>query len=155
MLGMTVIAYDPSISAELIQAGVESVSLDDIFKRSDFITVHTPKTKQTTNLICSETLKNCKKGVRIINVARGGIVHEADLLEALNAGHVAGAALDVFTKEPPPPELASLCSHPAVICTPHLGASTAEAQINVARDIAIQMADALEGKSYVGVVNKS
>lgn len=155
MLGMTVIAYDPNISTELTQAGVESVSLDDIFKRSDFITVHTPKTKQTTNLICSETLKKCKKGVRIINVARGGIIHEADLLEALNAGHVAGAALDVFTKEPPPPELASLCSHPNVICTPHLGASTAEAQINVARDIAIQMADALEGKSYVGVVNKS
>jgi D-3-phosphoglycerate dehydrogenase len=155
MLGMTVIAYDPSISAELIQVGIESVSLDDIFKRSDFITVHTPKTKQTTNLICTETLKKCKKGVRIINVARGGIVHEVDLLIALNAGHVAGAALDVFTKEPPPPELASLCNHPAVICTPHLGASTTEAQINVARDIAIQMADALEGKAYVGVVNKS
>ena len=153
-LGMTVIGYDPVMSADAIaNKDIKPVSLEDIFTRSDYITIHAPKTKDTTNLICSATLAKCKKGVRIINVARGGIINEGDLLEAVNSGQVAGAALDVFSKEPPPPELANLYTHPAIICTPHLGASTAEAQINVARDIAVQMADAFEGKGYNGIVN--
>jgi len=155
-LGMDVIGYDPLMSAEaMTKSGIVPVSLDDIYTRSDFITIHTPKTKDTTNLICASTLAKCKKGVCIINVARGGIVNECDLLEALNSGHVAGAALDVFSKEPPPPEMAELRGHPLVICTPHLGASTLEAQINVARDIASQMADVFEGKAYNGIVNPS
>jgi len=94
-------------------------------------------------------------GVRIVNVARGGIVNESDLLEGLKSGKVGGAALDVFSAEPPPPGLAELLAHPAVIATPHLGASTTEAQLNVARDIAVQMADALDNKAFVGVVNAS
>ena len=153
-IGMTVIGYDPVMSPDAIaNKDIEPVSLEDVFARSDYITIHAPKTKETTNLICSATLAKCKKGVRIINVARGGIINEGDLLQAVNSGHVAGAALDVFSKEPLPPDLANLYTHPAIICTPHLGASTVEAQINVARDIALQMADTFEGKGYNGVVN--
>ena len=152
--GMTAIGYDPIMSADAAtKAGITPVTLDELFARADYITVHTPKTAETTNLICAATLAKCKTGVRIINVARGGIVHEGDLLAALNSGKVAGAALDVFSSEPPPPEASALLAHPAVICTPHLGASTAEAQLNVAHDIAVQMADALESKAYAGVVN--
>ena len=152
--GMTTIGYDPILSAEMAtKAGIRPVSLDELYAKADFITLHVPKTAETTNLICAATLAKCKKGVRIVNVARGGVVSEADLLVALNEGKVAGAALDVFSSEPPPPSAAALLAHPNVICTPHLGASTSEAQVNVARDIASQMADALEKRAFVGVVN--
>jgi D-3-phosphoglycerate dehydrogenase len=152
--GMTTVGYDPILSAEAAtKAGILPVSLDELYAKADFITLHVPKTAETTNLICAATLAKCKRGVRIVNVARGGVVSEADLLEALNEGKVAGAALDVFSSEPPPASAAALLAHPSVICTPHLGASTAEAQVNVARDIASQMADALEKKAFVGVVN--
>lgn len=155
-LGMQVVGYDPIFSTEsTLKAGITPVSLDELYSRSDIITLHVPKTKETSNLINKTTLAKCKKGVLVINVARGGVINEADLLEALVSGHCGGAALDVFSSEPPPPSAAALLAHPNVICTPHLGASTAEAQINVAKDIAIQMADAIEKKAFVGVVNAS
>lgn len=121
------------------QAGITPVSLDELWARSDIITLHAPRTPETSNLINKDTLAKCKTGVKIVNVARGGIVHEGDLLEALNSGKVAGAALDVFSSEPPTEAAKPLLAHPAVICTPHLGASTTEAQVNVAKDIAAQV----------------
>ena len=151
--GMHTIGYDPIMAPDVAaRAGVTSVSLDELFARSDYITLHTPKTPETTNLICKATLAKCKAGVRIVNVARGGIVHEADLLDALNSGKVSAAALDVYSSEPPPEAAKALLQHPAVICTPHLGASTSEAQLNVAHDIAVQMADALDDKAFVGAL---
>jgi D-3-phosphoglycerate dehydrogenase len=152
--GMVAVGYDPVMAPDVAaKAGIQPVSLDELYARSDYITIHTPKTPDTTDLINATTLAKCKQGVRIINVARGGIINEADLLAGLNSGKVAGAALDVFSKEPPPAAAAPLLAHPNVICTPHLGASTTEAQVNVARDIAVQMADALDNKAFVGVVN--
>lgn len=153
---MKTIGYDPVMSAEDFNSipGVKQVELEEIWKQSDFITVHTPLTSQTTNLIGESTLTKCKKGVRIINCARGGIVDEAALLRALESGQVAGAALDVFTSEPPKEAgLKALIAHPRLIGTPHLGASTDEAQINVARDIATQMCDVFDQKDFVGIVN--
>ncbi len=141
-LQMNVIGYDPYLSDEKArQLGIEKVSLDEIFERSDFITLHTPLTDDTRNLINKDTIAKMKDGVRIINCARGGIVNEKDLYEALEAGKVAGAALDVFEKEPP--EDLTLVKHPKVICTPHLGASTREAQENVAVAVAEQIIDYL------------
>lgn len=141
-LGMNVIGYDPFLSDEKArQLGLEKVSLDELFERSDFITLHTPLTDETRNLINKETIAKMKDGVRIINCARGGIVNEKDLYEALESGKVAGAALDVFEKEPP--EDLTLVRHPKVICTPHLGASTKEAQENVAVAVAEQIIDYL------------
>ena len=155
-LGMIPIGYDPVVSAEAaLKAGIIPVSLEELYTKSDIITLHVPKTKETSNLINKVTLSKCKKGVLIVNVARGGVINEVDLLEALVSGHCGGAALDVFSSEPPPPSSSLLLAHPNVICTPHLGASTAEAQINVAKDIAIQMVDAIEKKAFVGVVNAS
>ena len=155
-LGMIPIGYDPVVSAEAaLKAGIIPVSLEELYAKSDIITLHVPKTKETSNLINKVTLSKCKKGVLIVNVARGGVINEVDLLEALVSGHCGGAALDVFSSEPPPPSSSLLLAHPNVICTPHLGASTAEAQINVAKDIAIQMVDAIEKKAFVGVVNAS
>ncbi|KAA0152752.1 hypothetical protein FNF29_03641 [Cafeteria roenbergensis] len=154
--GMTVIGFDPVMSKEAAEAaGIASVPLSAIWERSDFISLHTPLTSETRDLVNAETLKQCKDGVRIVNCARGGIVNEADLLAALDSGKCAGAALDVFRSEPPPPESAALVAHPSVISTPHLGASTKEAQLAVARDVAIQIADALDGTKFVGVVNAS
>jgi D-3-phosphoglycerate dehydrogenase / 2-oxoglutarate reductase len=149
--GMVAIGYDPIMAPDVAaKAGITPVALEELFARADYITLHTPKTPETTNLISKTTLAKCKTGVRIVNVARGGIVHEQDLLDALNSGKVAAAALDVFSTEPPPEAAKALLQHPNVICTPHLGASTTEAQLNVARDIAIQMADALENKAFNG-----
>ncbi|MBI2988066.1 MAG: phosphoglycerate dehydrogenase [Deltaproteobacteria bacterium] len=142
-LRMKVIAHDPFVSPEnAARLGVEPVGLEEIFKRSDFITVHVPLTNETRGLINREAFAKMKKGVRIINCARGGIVDEKDLAEALKEGNVAGAALDVYVDEPPPPD------HPffkmeQVITTPHLGASTDEAQLNVAIAVAEQMVDFL------------
>ena len=120
---MKVIAYDPFLSHErAIDLGVEKVELDDLFKRADFITLHTPLTDKTRNIIDAAALKKMKKGVRIVNCARGGLVDEAAIAEALTAGHVAGAAFDVFVEEPATDN--PLFSLPNVVCTPHLGAST-------------------------------
>ena len=154
-LGMKTIAFDPVVSVDTASAmGIEKATLDQIWAQSDFITVHTPLNDATKNLICAATLKKCKQGVFIINAARGGIINEADLLASLKAGHVRGAAIDVYESEPPTSAVTKeLIAHPAVVCTPHLGASTEEAQKKVAREIAAQMSDAFEGKAFVGVVN--
>ncbi len=151
-LGMTVIAFDPIHSSEsAAKLGIELVNLDQIFKRSDFISIHSPLTAETKDLINEKTLSRCKQGVRIINCARGGIVNEHDLLRALENGHVAGAALDVFQEEPPRDR--SLILHPHVVATPHLGASTEEAQEKVALQIAHQIADFLKERGVTGAVN--
>ncbi|TAJ97928.1 phosphoglycerate dehydrogenase [bacterium] len=142
-LRMKVVAHDPFISSEnAARLGVELVSLEEIFKRSDFITVHVPLTNETRGLINRKAFAKMKKGVRIINCARGGIVDEKDLAEALKEGKVAGAALDVFVDEPPPPDH-PLLKMEQVVTTPHLGASTDEAQLNVAIAVAEQMVDFL------------
>lgn len=151
-LEMVVIAYDPFLSDDKAKAsGIEKVSLDELFSRSDFITIHTPLTPETKNLINSETIGKMKKEVRIINCARGGIINEKDMYEALKSGRVAGAALDVFEKEPP--EDFSLIGLDNVICTPHLGAATEEAQENVAIAVAEQIADYLVRGTIRNAVN--
>jgi len=153
-LGMTVIGYDPVMATdEMTELGIAKVDLEGIWKRADFITLHTPLTPETTNLLNDDTLALCKPGVRIVNCARGGIVDEAALLRALDSGKVAGAALDVYSSEPPKDNLKPLIQHPRLVCTPHLGASTEEAQINVARDIAQQMCDVFDQRDFYGVVN--
>lgn len=150
--GMTTIGYDPMIPAHVTaEWGVESMSLEELWPRADYITVHTPLLPHTRNLIGSEVLSKCKRGVRIVNVARGGIVDEAALLVALEDGRCGGAGLDVFLEEPPTD--LTLCQHPKVICTPHLGANTKEAQRRVACEIAQQMVDMMQGKPLVGVIN--
>ncbi|HOS98529.1 MAG TPA: hydroxyacid dehydrogenase, partial [Deltaproteobacteria bacterium] len=141
-LKMNVIAYDPFITKELAESqGIELTDLDTLYARSDYITVHTPKSKETMGLIGREAFARMKKGVFLINCARGGIVDEQALLEALDSGKVDGAAIDVFEKEPP--EDWTLAKHPKVVATPHLGASTLEAQENVALAIAEQIVDYL------------
>ncbi len=150
--GMRVIGYDPVLSADVAsKLNIELVSLEQLFRRSDFITVHTPLTKETKGLLNDDTLAKCKRGVRLVNCARGGIIDEQALLRALQSGHVAGAALDVFEEEPP--KNTALLQHPRVVVTPHLGASTEEAQEKVAIQIAHQIADALHERGYVGLVN--
>jgi len=141
-LKMNVIAYDPFISPEKANIlGIEIVTLDELYRRSDFITVHAPLTNETRNLINAESFKKMKDKVLIVNCARGGIINEKDLADAIKSGKVAGAAFDVFVKEPP--EDYCLIELDQVICTPHLGASTEEAQENVAIAIAEQMVDYL------------
>ena len=150
--GMTTIGYDPVLAADVAgKMNVELVPLEEIFRRSDFITVHTPLNNETRGLLNEETIAKCKKGVRLINCARGGIIDEAALLKALDSGHVAGAAIDVYTEEPP--KDFTLVKHPKVVATPHLGASTEEAQEKVAIQIAEQIADALKDRGIVGAVN--
>ena len=137
-LKMKVIAYDPFLTPERAQTmGVEKVELDELFKRADFITLHTPLIDATRNIIFADAIAKMKDGVRIINCARGGLVDEAALYEALKSGKVAGAAFDVFLEEPA--ENNPLFELPNVICTPHLGASTTEAQENVALQVAEQI----------------
>jgi D-3-phosphoglycerate dehydrogenase len=151
-LGMNVIGYDPYLSDENAkEMGIEKVELPALFKRSDFITLHTPITADTKNLICKKTIQDMKDGVRIINCARGGIVNEADLYEALKSGKVSGAALDVFEKEPPGDS--PLLTLDNMICTPHLGAATEEAQENVAVAIAEQVVDYLVNGVIRNAVN--
>jgi D-3-phosphoglycerate dehydrogenase len=151
-LKMTVIAYDPFLSPErALDIGVEKVELDDLLARADFITLHTPLTEKTRNIIDARALGLTKKGVRIVNCARGGLVDEAALRAALDAGHVAGAACDVFTEEPATKNV--LFGHPNVVCTPHLGASTTEAQENVALQVAEQMSDYLLRGAITNAVN--
>lgn len=140
-LGMRVIAYDLYVSKEFAESkGIELVDFDTLLKESDFIAIHVPLVKDTRNMINKDTIAKMKKGVIIINVARGPIVNEKDLLEALEGGHVACAALDVFDPEPPPADNPLVLSDKTV-CTPHLGASTKEAQDKVAIDIANQIVD--------------
>jgi D-3-phosphoglycerate dehydrogenase len=141
-LKMKVIAYDPYLlPGRAIEIGVEKVELDDVFRRADFVTLHTPLTERTRNLIDAAAIAKMKKGVRIINCARGGLLSEDALYDALKSGHVAGAALDVFEAEPATHHKLFGCEN--VVATPHLGASTTEAQENVAIQIAEQMADYL------------
>jgi D-3-phosphoglycerate dehydrogenase / 2-oxoglutarate reductase len=151
--GMKVLGYDPFTSEDRIkQMGFVPATLDDIYAESDFITVHTPKTKETTHLINDHTIAKMKKGVRIINCARGGIVDENALLRGLESGKIAGAAIDVYEEEPPSMDN-PLILREDCICTPHLGASTEEAQINVAKDIAQNVMDALMGGEVRNAVN--
>jgi D-3-phosphoglycerate dehydrogenase len=141
-LKMKVIAFDPFLSPErALEIGVEKVEFDELLKRMDFLSLHTPLTDKTRNIIDAKALNAMKKGVRIINCARGGLVDEVALKAALEAGHVAGAALDVFEVEPAKEN--GLFGMDNVVCTPHLGAATSEAQENVAVQVAEQMADYL------------
>ena len=141
-LKMKVVAFDPFLTPErAVEIGVEKVELDALLARADFITLHTPLTDQTRNILSKENLAKTKKGVRIVNCARGGLIDEAALKEALDSGHVAGAALDVFAEEPA--KESPLFGTENFICTPHLGASTTEAQVNVALQVAEQMSDFL------------
>ncbi len=141
-LKMKVLAFDPFLSTDKAnKMGVEKVELDDLIARADFITLHVPKTEQTANMITAERIAMMKPGVRIINCARGGLVDEAALAEALKSGHVAGAAFDVFAEEPAKEN--ALFNLPNVVVTPHLGAATTEAQENVALQVADQMANYL------------
>ena len=151
-LKMKVIAYDPFLSPErAMDLGVEKVELEDLFKRADFITLHTPLTEKTKNIVDAKSLTAMKKGVRIINCARGGLVDETALYDALKAGKVAGAAFDVFVEEPATSN--PLFSLPNVVCTPHLGAATSEAQENVALQVAEQMSDYLLRGAISNAVN--
>ncbi|SDE50335.1 phosphoglycerate dehydrogenase [Kordiimonas lacus] len=141
-LKMKVVAYDPFLAPErAADLGIAKVELDDVFAKADVITLHTPLTDQTRGVVGAEAFKKMKDGVRIVNCARGGLIDEAALLDALNSGKVAGAALDVFEVEPATDN--PLFGHDNVICTPHLGASTTEAQVNVALQVAEQMSDYL------------
>ncbi|PZO89970.1 MAG: phosphoglycerate dehydrogenase [Sphingomonas sanxanigenens] len=141
-LKMKVVAYDPFLSAErAIELGIEKVTLDDLLARADFITLHTPLTDQTRNILSAENLARTKKGVRIVNCARGGLIDEAALKAGLDSGHIAGAALDVFVEEPA--KESPLFGTPNFVSTPHLGASTDEAQVNVAIQVAEQISDYL------------
>jgi len=151
-LRMKVISYDPYLSPErATDLGVEKVELDELLRRSDFITLHTPLTEKTKNIIDAAALAKTRKGVRIVNCARGGLVDEQALRAALDSGHVAGAAFDVFTVEPATEN--PLFGHANVVCTPHLGASTSEAQENVALQIAEQMSDYLLSGAISNAVN--
>ncbi|MBI5839261.1 MAG: hypothetical protein HZB19_04090 [Chloroflexi bacterium] len=144
--GMNIVAYDPLVPAEEIQKrGAEPVALDELYDCSDFISLHLPLTVQTRDMVGPLAFSQMKNGVRIVCAARGGIIDEAALLDALNSGRVAGAALDVFASEPP--GATELVKHPKVIATPHIGAQTAEAQTRAANDIAAEVLAALQGQS--------
>ncbi len=151
--GMRLLVYDPYLSEEKArELEAEPVNqLDDLFKKADFITVHTPLTPETRGLIGEKQFALMKKGVRIVNCARGGIVDEKALIEAIRSGKVAGVALDVFEQEPT--QNKELLGLPQVVATPHLGASTEEAQINVAREIAVSVRDCLLGRGIRNAVN--
>jgi D-3-phosphoglycerate dehydrogenase len=143
-LGMRVIGYDPLIPEnEIIHRGAQPVEFQDLLSQSDFITIHVPLSTETRGLINGESFGAMKRGARLVCTARGGIVDETALLSALESGQVAGAALDVFAKEPP--GMSALVSHPRVIATPHIGAQTAEAQARAAVDIAGEVIAALKG----------
>ena len=151
-LRMKVVAYDPYLTPErALELGVEKVELDQLLARADFITLHTPLTEQTRNILNAANLAKTKQGVRIVNCARGGLIDEAALKAALDSGHVAGAALDVFVEEPAKEN--PLFGTPGLIATPHLGASTTEAQVNVAIQVAEQMSDYLVRGGVTNALN--
>ncbi len=144
-LGMTIIAYDPKQSAEEIASnGAQPVPLESLYAQSDYITVHTPLTNETRGVINASSFAMMKDGVRLIDAARGGVVDETALLDALNSGKVAAAGLDVFATEPPGES--ALTAHPHVVATPHIGAQTVEAQSRAAEDIATEVLAALNGE---------
>lgn len=152
--GMNVKAYDPFASVERAESlDVELLELDELLSETDFLTVHTPLTEKTKNLISMDNADQLKKGMYLVNCARGGIYKEEDLNTLIDEGYIEGIALDVYSSEPPTEELYELLKHPQIITTPHLGASTEEAQEKVAEQIAHQMADALEQKSFKGSLN--
>ena len=151
-LKMKVVAYDPFLTPErAVDLGIEKVTLDELLARADFITLHTPMTSETRNILSAEALAKTKKGVRIINCARGGLIDEAALTAAMDSGQVGGAALDVFVEEPA--TQSPLFGTPNFISTPHLGASTSEAQVNVAIQVAEQMADFLMSGGVTNALN--
>ncbi|MEO6582454.1 MAG: phosphoglycerate dehydrogenase [Sphingomicrobium sp.] len=151
-LKMKVVAYDPFLTPErAVELGIEKVELDELLRRADFITLHTPLTEQTRNILSAEKLTKTKPGVRIINCARGGLIDEAALKSGLESGHIGGAALDVFETEPA--RESPLFGSPNFISTPHLGASTSEAQVKVAIQIAEQMSDYLLLGGIINAVN--
>ena len=151
-LDMRVIAFDPFVAPErAARQGIELATMDDLLEQSDFLTIHTPLMKGTRSLLGPRELGRIKKGVRLLNVARGGLIDEAALLSAVEDGRVAGAALDVFSQEPPPQD--SLVAHPRIITTPHLGASTTEAQAEVAKEVVAQVLAVLHGHPAEFTVN--
>jgi D-3-phosphoglycerate dehydrogenase len=152
-MGMLIVAYDPFIAPEQARdLEIELAPLEEVYARADFLTVHTPLTAETRGLINRDVLAKMKKGARVINCARGGLIDETALYEAVQSGHIAGAALDVFSQEPPPSDH-PLLNLDQVIVTPHLGASTTEAQEGVAFTVAEQMRDYLSGGALRGAVN--
>ena len=151
-LKMKVVAFDPFLTPErAVEMGVEKVTLEELLARADFITLHTPLTDQTRNILSAENLAKTKPGVRIINCARGGLIDEAALKAGLDSGHIGGAALDVFVEEPA--KTSPLFGTPNFVSTPHLGASTNEAQVNVAIQVAEQMADFLVSGGVTNALN--
>ncbi|MEP2235523.1 MAG: phosphoglycerate dehydrogenase [Alteripontixanthobacter sp.] len=151
-LRMKVIAYDPFLSEDrAVELGIEKVDLDTLLSRADFVSLHTPLTDQTRNILSRERLENAKPGIRIVNCARGGLIDEAALKDCLESGQVAGAALDVFAVEPA--KESPLFGAPNFICTPHLGASTTEAQVNVALQVAEQLSDYLVNGGVTNALN--
>ncbi|MGY8960159.1 MAG: phosphoglycerate dehydrogenase, partial [Alphaproteobacteria bacterium] len=151
-LKMRVVAHDPYLSPErAVDIGVEKVELDELFARADFITLHTPLTDSTRNIINAEAIATMRKGVRIVNCARGGLVDEDAIVAAIEEGQVAGAAFDVFTEEPARESV--LFGNPAIVCTPHLGAATSEAQEKVALQVAQQMSDYLLTGAVTNAIN--
>lgn len=152
--GMRIIGYDPYMTHDRArELGIDLTEVDTVLSESDIITVHTPLTEKTKNLISRQNADKLKKGVRLVNCARGGIFNEEDLLGLLDDGTIAELALDVYSVEPPGEDLHPLLQHPNVVCTPHLGASTEEAQEKVAVQIAEQLADALHLRSFKGSLN--
>jgi D-3-phosphoglycerate dehydrogenase len=152
--GMEVFAYDPFTTKEhASDMNIELVDIDELLGNVDFLSVHTPLTEKTKGLVSLKNADKLKKGIRLVNCARGGIYEEADLPKLIDDGVVGGVALDVYSQEPPNEELYKVLEHPGIICTPHLGASTEEAQEKVAEQIAAQMSDALENKNYKGSLN--
>jgi D-3-phosphoglycerate dehydrogenase len=151
----TVLAYDPYVpESRAREVGAQLTDLETLLRESDVVTLHVPLTPETHGMVAAAELARMKRGVRVVNCARGGIVHEADLLAALEAGHVAGAAIDVWSEEPPESEtLKALVRHPRVVVTPHLGANSSEAQVNVAVDVARQIVAFRDGALVEFAVN--
>jgi D-3-phosphoglycerate dehydrogenase / 2-oxoglutarate reductase len=149
--GMKILCYDPLLSEEAtLKLGIELSDLDTLFSKSDIITLHVPLSNETKHLISAESLSKCKNGVKIINCARGGIVNENDLVDALDSGKVSAATIDVFENEPL--DLSQrIFNHPKIICTPHLDASTEEAQEKVAVQITEQMHDFFQYKKCMAL----
>ena len=151
-LKMKVIAYDPFLTEDrAVELGIEKVDLDTLLQRADFVSLHTPLTDETRNILSRERLEGARAGIRIINCARGGLIDESALRDCLESGHVAGAALDVFAEEPAKENV--LFGAPNFICTPHLGASTTEAQVNVALQVAEQLSDYLVNGGVTNALN--
>lgn len=154
-LGMKIVVFDPYTTKEVVEkmGGEYIQSLDNFWGKCDFITVHVPKTKETINLINKDTISKMKEGVRLVNCARGGIINEADLKDAIESGQVAAAAIDVYENEPNITECPLIHCSGNLVLTPHLGASTTEAQLNVAIDVAEQIKEVLSGGSASSAVN--